>query len=143
MSMYENFSTDAQSEQEGVWVDYGQFRVRLARAGGANKNYQKVLERESRPFRRAIATDSLDSEVAANILRKAYAKAVITGWETKRDDEWVSGIEQPGTDELAAFNRENVERVLKDLPDLFVDLQGQASGIAMYRAGLREDSGKN
>ena len=143
MSMYETFDTDKKSETEGVWVDYGQFRVRLARAGGSNKDYQKQLERLSRPYRRAIATDSLDNEVAAGILRKVYAKAVIVGWEVLRDEEWVSGMDQPGSDDVLDFNAENVEKALKDLPDLFSDLQSQASGIAMYRAGLREDAAGN
>jgi len=143
MSMYDTFSTDKQSETEGVWVDYGQFRVRLARAGGANKNYQKQLERISRPYRRAIATDSLDPQVASGILKKTYAKAVITGWEVMRDDEFVSGIDQPDIDEPAPFNEENVLKALTDLDDLFLDLQSQASGIALYRAGLREDAAGN
>ena len=143
MSMYENFETDKKCEREGVWTDYGQFRVRLSRAGGANKDFQKVLDRLTRPYRRAIATDTLDNEVANELLRRAYAKAVIQGWETKIDDEFVSGIESPDGEDLIDVSQESIVKVLADLPDLFIDLQGQATSLALYRASLQEDASGN
>ncbi|MCP4897719.1 MAG: hypothetical protein GY906_12165 [bacterium] len=143
MGMFENYETDKVSEREGIWIDYGEFRVRIARAGGANKNFQKALERMSRPYRRAIATDSLDNEVAEGILRKAYAKAIILAWETKVDDELQPGIEQKDSDELMEFNEDNVAAVLKALPDLFRDLQEQAGSMALFKSHLREDAAGN
>ena len=38
-TMFDQFETDPVLESEGIWIDYGAFRVKIARAGGANKKY--------------------------------------------------------------------------------------------------------
>ncbi len=45
MSMYEQLETDKALETKGVEIDYGTFRVTLARAGGANKKYEKLFKK--------------------------------------------------------------------------------------------------
>lgn len=144
MSMYKSFETDKDIERQGVWLDYGQFRIRIARAGGANKDFKKVLDRLTRPHRRVIANDSMDEAVAAGILRRAYAKAVILDWETRdKAGDLQEGIEQKDSDELLPPSLENIVITLRALPDLFTDIQEQATSSALYKATLRDDAAGN
>ena len=143
MSLYDKFETDPQSEKDGVWLDYGDFRVRISRAGGANKDYQKKLDRLTRPHRRAIATDSLDPAVSRTLLRRAYASAVIKDWESKdKDGNLVKGIEQKDGS-IAPATNEAIEKVLLDLDAIFMDIKAQAESIELFRAALREEAAEN
>lgn len=150
MSMYSLFQTDAGLERGGIIIDYGDFRVRLARAGGANKRYAKVLQAKAAPFRRAIQSDAMDPARAQDLLREAYADAVVLDWQVKvpADNEdgfvWVQGIENPDPGgDLLPFTKENVLATLKALPDLFTDLQEQAQKSALYRAEVQDQEAGN
>ncbi len=142
MSMYDLFKTEPVLETEGVVLNYGTFKVTIARAGGMNKRYVKVLEAKVRPFRRALQTETLDSEVGLDILREAYAEAIILKWETQQNGKFVIGIESPDN-EILPFTKENVILTLKNLPDLFTDIQDQASKIATFRQDEKEKAAGN
>jgi len=134
MSLYNTFETDKSLERDGIVLDYGfnsknqPIQIRIARAGGANTKFAKVLEQKMKPYKRAIANDTMDNKVAEKLLVEAYADAVILGWEGVEDREG-SPLE---------YNRDNVVKVLTDLPDLFIDIQQQSQKSALYRAELRE-----
>lgn len=149
MSMYENFKTDEDLERKGVEVDYGDFRVTLARAGGANAKYQKVMEALSKPYRRAIQTETLSNEVALDLVRTAYARAIVLRWETvvgreNGERQWEIGIEAPpeSGEKLLPFTTENVITTFERLPEIFNSIQRDAGNWALYRqAVLEEDAG--
>lgn len=144
MSLYETFKTDPGAEQHGIVVDYGDARITLARAGGSNKRFQKLLREKVRPYKRAIQTEQLPPDKQEEILREVYAEAIVLNWEQKRPDpesgeiRWVKGIEQEETSELLPFTRENILKTFNALPDLFADLQVQAGDFTLFRAALRE-----
>lgn len=141
--MREMFQTDDRTEREGVWLDYGDFRIRVSRAGGSNKRYQKALEEESRQHRRAIDLGIMDNDLAEDLLRRVYAKTVVRGWQVKDEQgEWQDGIEaEDGS--LMPVTEENVLATFRELPDLFADVQEQASRIALFRAKAREEASGN
>ena len=139
-TMYGLFSTDKSMEREGIYIDYGSFRVKIARAGGDNKEYAKSLERKTRPYRRAIQMDSMDNDVAMTIMREVFANTVVLNWEVKQeDDEWLQGIEGPEGD-LLPFSTDQVLDTFEKLPDLFMDIQQQANHISLFR---EEELGKD
>ena len=143
MSMYKMFKTSADLEQSGIILDYGDFRITIARAGGANKQFSKALERVSRPYRRAIQTETLPNDKAMEIIQTVYAESVVLKWEVKVDDEWREGIESEdeGTD-LLPLTKENVLSTFKKVPDVFDDLQAQANKMVLFlEEELEEDSG--
>lgn len=142
MSMYEQFQTDTTLETQGIVLDYGSFRVTIARAGGNNKRFSKVLEAKTKPFKRAIQTETLDNEKGLDVLREVYAEAIILNWETKIKDKFEVGIESP-EGELLPVTKENVLATFRNLPDLFADIQEQASKVALFRQAQREDEAKN
>ena len=147
MSMYKQFKTDADLEKKGVEIDYGDFRITIARAGRGNQKYAKILERKAKPFRRALQSGSLSDEKAISMLREAYAEAVILRWETLRDGEWEIGIEAPADGnkdkQFLPFTVENIILTLENLPDLFADIQSQSNDIALFRQEYLEDDAGN
>lgn len=142
MSMYKQFKTSSNLEEQGIILDYGDFRIRVARAGGSNKKYSKLLDVESRPYQRAIAQKVMDNNRALDIVKAVFAEAVIMSWETKVNDKWISGLEGPDGKVIPA-TVENIINVFNDLPDLFADIQEQAQNIALFREELLEASEKN
>lgn len=140
MSAYDAFKVDVDLETKGVVLDYGTFRVIVARAGGNNKKYDKVLENRSRPYNRAIQTDTMDNTKAEDILKQAYAECVILDWQVLVKKKWVSGIEDPTTGKTVDFNTANVLSVLRDplLKDLWLDIRTQARNAALFRASIDE-----
>lgn len=142
MSMYKTFGTDENFETNGIMLEYGSFRVKIARAGGKNKRFAKVLEAKAKPFRRAIQTEMLDPEQGLAMLRDTYAEAIIISWETLVNGEFVSGIEAPDGS-LLPFSKENVALTLKNLPDLFADIKDAADKAALFRSTIVEADAKN
>jgi hypothetical protein len=162
MSMYSQFATNVALERDGVVVDYGDFRVTMARAGGGNKKFATVLEAKTKPFKRAIANEMLSNDKQIDIMREVYAETCVLNWETKLEDgSWVQGIEVPtievldeqkitpadvppsGPNGLLPFNKNTVLLTFRALPDIFIDLQQQANKAALYKRELREAEAGN
>ena len=145
--MYEMFSTDGSLEQNGIYLEYPElgFRIKVARAGGANKKFQRVLETRSKPYKRAISMGLFTNDQATDLLLEAYLDAVILGWEVAgtSEDEWTPGIENPEDGPPLEPTRANIRAALKALPELFNDVQDQAAQAAMFRTSIREANAGN
>ena len=147
-SMYKQFKTDNEVENSGVWLKYGDFRIKVARAGRGNKQFVKTVERETRPFRRAIQNEALTPEQDVKIMQEVFVDSVVLNWEVKvGEDEngepiWEQGIESPEGDTLP-YNRANVLKTFKNLPDLFLDIQEMASKMSLFRSDILEEEAKN
>jgi len=140
--MYATFGTDRRMEEQGIILDYGDFRVTVARAGGANKAYALRLDAKVKPHRRAIDLGVLDDTISNRLLREVFAETVVKRWEVKRDGEWVDGIDAPDGGVLP-FSRENVITTFEALPDLFTDIREQATRHTLFRQELREGDAGN
>ncbi len=136
------FETDTAVERDGIWIDYAPgVEVRIARAGGSNKHFAKVMQRLAKPHRRAIQTESVDGEVLKDIFIKAYALAIITDWKGFTKD-LITQDDADSETELD-FNKDNVEAVLRAQPNLFEDIQKAADTISYFRAEINEEDSKN
>lgn len=142
-SMYDLYETDEHLEKNGVVFDYGSFRVKLARAGGSNKKYGRLLEAKTKPYKRAIQTKTMDEDLANRLLMEVFVETCLLSWESQVDEgEWKSGILlKDGS--LQAFNKENAIQVLKKLPDLYQDMSSMALEMGNYRLGELEEDAKN
>lgn len=145
MSMRKLFNTSKDLETKGVEIDYGDFRVTIARAGGSNKRFARLLESKTKPFRRAIQTETMDNDRAAEILKEVYAEAIVLRWEVKLSDgKWKIGIEDLDDEtKIVPFNKENLLRTFIELDDLFLDIQAQANRISLFRETILEDDAGN
>jgi len=149
-SMHSQFSTDKKLEQGGVWLDYDIFRVKIARAGGANTKFAKSMEKHSEPHRRAMETRTLSEPLARKMLYTVYAETVILDWTVRSAEpleetgeyEYRRGIE--GADgEMVEFNKENVIKTFTELHDLFSDISDQAVGLSLFRHEDKEADAGN
>lgn len=141
MSLYQTFDTSKDLEKTGIFLQYGfaegdlekPIRILIARAGGSNTKFARVLEAKTKPHRRAIQTETLDAKLAESIFMDVYADTVILGWENVQGKD--------GT--YLEFNRSNVIQVLIDLPDLYTDIREQAQKAALFRNVTLEIDAKN
>lgn len=119
---YEMFKTSDKVEKDGIWLHYGSFAIKIARAGGSNKRYAEVLLKKSKPYRRQLQTETLAPEVADNMMIEVYAETVALDWE---------GEIGPGG-KKAPFSKDAFIKVMKDLPDLFADVIDQSGKAALF-----------
>ena len=139
MGLYTTFKTDENLETSGVDLDYGlnskgqPMLIKVARAGGSNKAFQKAMAAKTRPLQRQIQTNTASEEVLTKVIVEVYAETVILGW---------SGIEDQDNNPME-FSRANVIKLFTDLPDLFADVRAQAQEISIFRADLMEAVAKN
>jgi hypothetical protein len=131
---YSMFKTDSTTEQTGIWLRYSPtMRIRVARSGGGNVAFAKALEAKSKPYRLAIKNEMMDNELGKQILIEVYAETVVLGWEGVTDER---GKDLP-------HSRENVVKLLTDLPDLFQDIIEQSSKMALFRQQQLETEAGN
>jgi len=130
---YSVFLTDKALEKEGIILDYGDFKIKIARAGGSNAAFQKALVSKIRPFKRQIEAGAIPDGVAEKLFLEVYAEAVVLDWEGVTDEH---GNPLP-------YSKENAVKLFSDLPDLFRDVQNQAAAISNFRAEVTEDTIKN
>jgi len=130
---YSIFRTDKSLEKEGIILDYGDFKIKVARAGGANAAFQKALTAKVRPYKRQLDAGTIPDDVAEKLFLDVYAESVVLGWEGVTDE---NGKPLP-------FSKENAVKLFTDLPDLFRDVQNQAAAISNFRAEVTEDTIKN
>jgi hypothetical protein len=147
------FKTDEKLEQEGIILDYGDFRVKIAHAGGSNKKFKNLLSARLKPYERQLAIGTMDDEVAAQVIREVYADSIILNFETKKvievqegeqgepKEEWVTGV--PAEDgAVLPYNRDSVCTIFKNIPRLFQDVKAQAENFSLFRAiEVAENSG--
>lgn len=148
MSMYATYKTDDGLERTGIYLDQGDFRVKIARAGGGNRKFSKMLEAKTRPYRRQMQLGLMDEAVSLAIMHEVYAQTIVLGWEvwdgTYGDDglrNWKSGIEMPDGSTGPASPKNYIE-AFKNLPDLFQTIMEQSAKASLFRAhALEEEAG--
>jgi len=137
--LYAQYETDPAVERDGVWLEFGpntkdkEIRIRVARAGGANEAYLKQLEFRSKPIRRGIQTETVDRKKLESIVREVYADTVVVAWEN---------VEDKDGNELA-FNKENVIKILTDLPWIYQEIMDCSTKLQLFRKEIQEADAKN
>lgn len=138
-NLYSQFETNANVEKEGIILQYGKtdagksIEIRIARSGGANTRYAKLLEAATKPYRRQLQNETMDNDVAEAITQKVYAQAIVLGWENVEDRD---GKPIP-------FSVDNCIKLFKDLPELWSDIQVQAGRASLFRQEILDNDAKN
>lgn len=144
MSLYKLFETDPQAEEQGVILNYGTSRVTVARAGGANKAYRKMLEAEMKPYQKLLSAGVFTNDQAEEVLKLVAAKTLVKNWEVLRDGQWVKGIDNPEEGEPPLpFTVDNVLLTFNNLDDVYRDIRDNAQSSTLYRLSLREAAAGN
>jgi len=133
-SPYAMFGTDSALEAEkGVTIDYGPFSITILRAGGSNRKYKNVTQREYRKRKHAIDSEQISEEESAKMLAEVYAESVIIGWKGVQDE----------TGKDMKCSKANVVKLLTDLPELFHDIRSKAVSIELFRKAELEIASGN
>lgn len=137
---YAHFDTDQNAEASGVWVNYGEFRVLLARAGGSNEDYNNAFDRKARALRRTGVPGTKRLELIALEL---LAESCVKKWEIKDETgKWASGIYMPDTGKVEPFSVQKVKDLFNQFPELAKALLAEANSVELYNAeGLEEEAG--
>lgn len=132
-SPYAQFKTDGSVELQGINLDFGTFAIRIARAGGANKAYAKALMKHLKPYRKAIQAGTIDPKKQQALMAEVYAESVILGWANVTDAEG----------NVMEYTRENVVKLLTDLPELFNQIISDAENFRLFKEVEAEEIAKN
>lgn len=155
MSLYKTYGTSTDIEKDGIEVDYGDTRFLLARAGGSNAQFRKVLQFKTEPHRRKIDSGTLPETVGRRLLAEAYAEAVIKRVDVCEVDSegepvlvdgeknWTLNQVPLEDGSMADATKENVVKLLLNLPELFADIQEMASTYSNFRAEEAEEDAGN
>jgi hypothetical protein len=144
MSIYDLYKTESQKEKEGVPIMFAdeEIRITLARAGGGNTKYDRIIAANAKPYKRAIQSDLLSADKANELIARTFAEAVIVKWETKVDGEYKDGIELEGVG-IQPATVKNITQVLTALPDLLEEIKTEATRMSNFRTAVREEDAKN
>jgi len=132
-SPYAQFQTDEKVETQGINLDFGDFAIRIARAGGSNKKYAKSLMKHVKPYRKAFQAGTLDRKTQNEIMAKVYADSVVLGW---------AGVTDAEGNEMK-FTWDNVVKLLTDLPELFNQIISDAENFRLFKEVEAEDIAGN
>ncbi len=143
-NLYKTMGTSASKEVEGVWyspwgpVSDGKPGFKLARAGGANKNYEQAVAQGIKPYNKMInigmkTQDKETMELLRKITMDAFVRFCVKGWENIVDSE----------EQTQPFSVENVRKLFEDLPMVFDDLFNFASDHTNYQDRDVELESKN
>lgn len=133
-SLAKVFAMDESKERDGIVIQYGAIRVRLARAGGANARFQKVVEEVTRPYRRMIEVGMLDREQDKALSREIFAKAVVLEWSGVTADDGTTEVPFTVDTAITCFER---------YPEFFNFVVSEAQRMANYRQAALEGEAKN
>lgn len=162
MNMFEQFGTDGSYEKDGVWLDFEEFRVKLAHEGAGNPAFSRGIEAEAKPYRRMIQTGTMPQAKSEEIYIKVYSRVIVKDWnillierdldskpildengmtkpilDDNGEKQWHRGIHaSDGT--WVEFNPDNVQKTLKALPALFEMFREHSGNFANYRALEKE-----
>ena len=142
---FHHFETNKQKEQEGVWVDYGDYGFLVQRVGPSNKDWVKQLNLAMLPHRKKYQNGEVPDDVADNIVRSVFCKHGINTWRCKTEPkgDWQLGKMLDKKGELIQFSEEEAERLFIQLPDLFNDLYQESVLRANFLAEQDEDIAGN
>lgn len=133
-NIYALFETDSTMEQQGVVVDFGPYgRFKVARASGSNIKYAAAFKRLNKPYQKMLKRNTMPEALAKKLLAQVYAESIVLAWEgiLGRDNQPIP------------FTKENVVKVLLDLPDLFTQIIAESQNAESYRREYVEDAAKN
>lgn len=147
--LYEKMKTSPKLEQEGIELNIGDLlKFQIGRAGGSNQKFNSLAAKLAKEHKRAIDNELLSDAKGMALMHELFAEAVVFNvWSNVNPDEngepeWREGIIQPDG-ELAPVTFENVVKLFKDLPDVFLQVKDTAESMTYFRASLVEGVVKN
>lgn len=142
-SIFKQYATDKAAEKTGVWIDYGDIKFLVSRAGGANSAFADAYKAKTRPHRYQLDKGTLAKADDDRIMAELYAESVIKSVEVMDEGgNWIKGV--PTADgKVLPYSVTAVRELLLELPDMFVDLRAQATDLSKFLKQEEEADLKN
>lgn len=139
-SLRNALKTSTVLEREGVFLERGNTRVRLRRAGGSNTAFNFAMAKIMKDHGRALQNGLISDEAAMKLLHRVFAEHVVLTWETDTSDDdkvqnWESGIET-ADGSLAPVTVDNIVAYWIDVPDWFNEVKSFSEDLQYYREAL-------
>lgn len=145
MNIFKALETSPDLEREGVQLTIASERITLARAGGANEEYNQAVEKLARERKATLKLMSMKENQV--LTRELFAQTLVKNWETKAHSEdgetFVVGIANPDGNAPREFTPANVVAMFARLPDLLAECERVASEGINYRAAYVQGIVKN
>ncbi|WP_294626576.1 hypothetical protein [uncultured Rothia sp.] len=106
---------------------------RIARSGGANTEYRRVLDLKTKPYRRQLQNGTVDVAILEDLVLQTFAETVVLGW---------SGVED-AEGKVLPYSKEAALKLMQDLPELYQDLLEVSQRASTFRQEEREADAKN
>lgn len=133
-SIYDVMGVDEQAQANGAELILGESTFICAYAGATNKTFESLLTAKTKPYRRAIQTNTMSMKLQDKILIEVYAKCIVLGWKD------VFGLDG----EEIKYSQEACIQIFTDLPILFKEIQEFASNHSVFRKELDDvDAGNS
>ena len=139
MSLYKQFKLDAKKETEGIEIKFSANddgtvpTFRILHMNQSNAKYAKVLEQESKPYRRQMQLEALSDADDKKIMLRTFCRSILIGWSNVQKED--------GTPYDYTF--ENAMKLMTDLPLLYQSLLIEAAKSAQFRELQLADEAKN
>ena len=145
MSLRANYDTDSKLELDGVWEtmcyndDETPIEFLIARRGGANKDFDKELELQTRPHRAAIDAGKMPAKLQTEISKRVFVKTVLRDWRGVQQNEF----DESGSTELVPYSPEKALELFSLMDDIYTDAAVKSVNRERFMRQKREDVAKN
>jgi hypothetical protein len=146
-SVWSVFGVDRKKEIDGVQFYYpGGVRVTLARAGGGNEQFAKAHEIHMRQHKAAAKLPGgMPEKLQRSVITEVYLDAVIRKFETdvsETDDPEYQPVIVMEDGQVLPSTRDNLKMLFTRLPDLLMEIVGDAQNLSHFRKEeLEADAG--
>ena len=148
MGLFKTFKADNQLERSGKWFDLpvvvnddgSNPGFLMARMSENNPEYQAAIERVSPTVQMAMETGTLTEANSGPIMRKVFVDTILLDWRNVVDDTGEFGVKG----QAIPYTKENADKLLQAVPDLFKILMTEAKKLGNFRATeVKEAAGKS
>ena len=145
MSAFLNhFGSDATLEEDGVWLNFDGYRIKLAANSPNNAKLAKAIEEATYWAKTEYGVKHVNSLSRKQQLRysaKLTAKGYVRDWETEVDGKFVKGIDLG--DGIIPPTEENIENALVQGHWIIQVLNLKVTEIKLFQSHRQEEDVKN
>jgi len=123
MDLFKAYGTNKQAENDGVWILFEDVGFLCRRLTVEDPRFRKVTEAKTKPYRQAIRTETISSELLRRINVEVFVEACLLDWKN------VNGKDGNPLE----FNKENAIWLFLQLPDLFSLVSEEAGRIRNFQ----------
>ena len=141
MGLWDELGSDANIETDGALMDFGDNRLWLARAGGANEAYTQFIQKRTMAESRKHPNRNIPIPVIEQITMEGVARHVVKKlWCEQHGDGYLYIPELGKAYEKIAHDPKSMINLFKTFKELWMRVQDFCSELQNYRVEEEEDA---